>query len=58
MDLFRALGEIEELCEMMTGQSKGDWDDDELLAFERVRRRILNRAGAIGRLPDNLIKEE
>lgn len=52
MDLFRVLNEIDDLCVLMTGQEKEAWTDDEFAAYDRIRRKILNRAGSIARLPE------
>lgn len=57
LDLFRLLGNIEDLCVLMTGQEKENWTDGERRLFDRIRKQLLNRAGAIGRLPDTLIME-
>ena len=48
-DAFRALGDIEAMCELMTGQPREDWTDDETAAYDRVRTRLLNLAGAVAR---------
>ena len=50
-DVFRALGDVESLCEMITGQQRCDWVETEVAAFEKVRKRLLDVAGALNRLP-------
>ena len=45
-DAFRALGDIEAMCEMMTGQRREDWTEEETIAYDHVRARLLNLAGA------------
>lgn len=57
MDMFRLLGDIEDMCVLMTGQEKENWTDGERRMFERIRKKLLNRAGAIGRLPETLMEE-
>lgn len=49
VDVFRALGDVELMCEMMTGQCRSDWTDDEVKAYDKVRSRLLNLAGAVAR---------
>ena len=49
IDVFRALGDIELMCEMMTGQCRSDWTEDEVTAYDKVRTRMLNLAGAVAR---------
>lgn len=49
VDVFKALGDIESMCEMMTGQRREDWTEDENAAYDRVRTKLLNLAGALGR---------
>ena len=53
-DLFKILGDIESVCEVMTGQPRSDWTERETAAFERIRTRLLNVAGSISRLPTSL----
>lgn len=52
-DVFRALGDVEELCVLITGQQRDEWMEEETAAFEKVRKRLLNVAGALNRLPTN-----
>lgn len=53
IELFRALGETEALCEQMTGQKREDWTEDETAAYDKIRTRLLNLAGAMARLPQS-----
>lgn len=52
-DVFKALGDVEALCEQITGQHREDWMEDEVAAFEKVRKRLLNVAGSLNRLPQS-----
>ena len=40
---------------MISGKSnKEDWSDEELAAFEKIKHKLLDKAGEIGRLPENI----
>jgi hypothetical protein len=55
LDLKRIITDIEDLLYMATGgKSKADWQELELLAFEKIKHKILDKAGEIGRLPENI----
>lgn len=49
VDVFKVLGDVETMCELMTGQCRNDWTDNEIEAYDRVRSRLLNLAGAVAR---------
>ena len=49
VDLFKVLGEIENVCEIMTGQQRCDWTEEETAAYDRIRSGLLNVAGSIAR---------
>lgn len=49
IDVFKALGDIEAMCEKMTGQPRIDWAEDEVAAYDKVRSRLLDVAGAMAR---------
>lgn len=53
VDVFKVLGDVETMAELMTGQCRCDWTESEVEAFDKVRSRLLNLAGAVGRLPIN-----
>ena len=48
LDLFRALGDIEDMCVLMTGQEKENWTDGERRMFERIRKKLLNIRDVLG----------
>lgn len=58
VEMFKVLGDIEALGRMMTGQEKEDWEEEEIDAYERIRKRLLDNAGAIARMPGNLMETE
>lgn len=56
--LLKLILEAEDLAYKATdGQSKSEWDDSIAAVFYRLRHKILDIAGEIGRLPQNLVME-
>ena len=49
VDVFKALGDIEAMCEKITGQKRIDWTDEEVAAYDKIRSRLLDVAGAMAR---------
>lgn len=39
-ELFKVLGDAENLAETMTGQSRSDWTEEEAEAFNKIRTRL------------------
>lgn len=59
LDLLRLIGDVESTVEAATGTVvKEDWPGDVNRLFLYVKHKLLDKAGEIGRLPDNLIIEE
>ena len=59
LDLMRLIGDVEDMCEAATRTPyKEDWPSAILDKFLHVKHRLLDKAGEIGRLPDNLIVDE
>ena len=55
-DLLRIVTDVENLCYATNGNlPKEDWDDDTLNEFNRIKHKLLDKAGDIGRLPSNII---
>lgn len=55
LDLKRIITDIEDLVYMTNGnKSKDDWNETELMAFNKIKHKILDKAGEIGRLPENI----
>lgn len=49
IEVFRILGDVEGLCEQLTGQQREDWTEAETAAYDKVRTKLLNLAGAMSR---------
>lgn len=59
LDLLRLIGDVEDACEAATGEtSKEDWPDAVMEAFLHIKHKLLDKAGEIGRLPDNIIIDD
>lgn len=55
LDWKRIITDIEDLCYMMNdGKSKDEWNGSELSAFNKIKHKILDKAGEIERLSDNI----
>lgn len=55
LDLKRIITDIEDLVYVATGsKAKAEWPETELLAFEKIKHKILDKAGEISRLPENI----
>lgn len=55
LDLKRVITDVEDLVYMLNGnKSKDDWSEAEILAFNKIKHKILDKAGEIGRLPENI----
>ena len=60
-DLLRLITDVEDtIYQANGGAAKEDWPDSVWLGFSKIKHKILDKAGDIGRLPDNIyeIKEE
>lgn len=54
-DLLRVITDAEDLCYAASGNAaKEDWPDDLFTGFNKIKHKLLDKAGDIGRLPDNL----
>lgn len=55
-DLQSLVGEVETLGYIANdNKPKDEWSDDSFAAFSRIKHKLLDKAGEIGRLPVNLI---
>lgn len=55
MNLIRVISDIEDLIYIMNdNKSKQDWSDDVWVKFQHIKHKILDNAGSIGRLPDDI----
>lgn len=58
-DLLRIINDVEDMAyEMNDNADKEDWSDVSQCLFNRIKHKLLDKAGDIGRLPDNIIKVE
>lgn len=56
-DLLRLVTDIEDLCYTVNGgKPKEEWTDDTFVAFTKIKHKLLDKAGDIGRMPDNLVE--
>lgn len=59
MNILRIIADIEDLVYITNGNKpKDEWSDDTWTAFQRIRHKLLDKAGSIGRLPDDLVGDE
>lgn len=61
VDLLRLVTDVEELCYAVNGnKDKEEWSDETFDAFNKIKHKLLDKAGDIGRLPENIteIKKE
>ncbi len=57
MDILRAVTDVEDLVYITNGNKpKEEWSDDTWTAFQRIRHKLLDKAGSIGRLPNDIIQ--
>lgn len=55
MDMKRLISDIEAFGYACNGNKpKEDWSKEELVIFENIRRRLLDKAGELSRLPDGI----
>lgn len=54
-DLQQLVGEVETLGYLANGNKpKEEWSDESFAAFTRIKHKLLDKAGEIGRLPANM----
>jgi len=57
-DLLKVISDIEDAFYIACGNKHRDeWPDELWGAFTRIKHKILDKAGDIGRLPDNLVRD-
>lgn len=59
MDLKRIITDVEDMAYTINGnKSKEEWDDDAIMAFSKIKHKILDKAGEISRLPESIFDAE
>ena len=54
-DLLRLVTDIEDLCYAANeNKAKEEWSDETFVLFNKIKHKLLDKAGDIGRLPSNL----
>lgn len=55
-DLLRIVTDVENLCYAANNNlPKEDWDDGTYEEFNKIKHKLLDKAGDIGRLPSNIV---
>ena len=58
-DLQRLVTDVENLCYAANGnKAREEWSDETFAMFSRIKHKLLDKAGDIGRLPENLVIKE
>ena len=58
-DLLRLVTDVEELCYAANNNKpKEEWTDETFAAFSKIKHKLLDKAGDIGRIPENLTVKE
>lgn len=59
MDVLRIVTDVEDLVYLANGnRPKDEWSDDTWTAFQKIRHKLLDKAGSIGRLPQDIVGDE
>lgn len=54
-DLLRLITDVEDLCYSANrNKAKEEWSDETFAAFNKIKHKLLDKAGDIGRLPTNI----
>ena len=58
-DLQGLVGDVETLGYIANGNKpKEEWSDESFALFSRIKHKLLDKAGEIGRIPSNIIMRE
>lgn len=58
LDLKRIITDIEDMVYLLNGnKSKDDWTEDEIRSFNKIKHKLLDKAGEIERLPHSIYDE-
>ena len=56
-DLLRLVTDIEDLCYTAnSGNPKEEWTEETFTAFNKIKHKLLDKAGDIGRIPENIVE--
>lgn len=56
-DLLRLVTDIEDLCYAANkNKPKEEWSDETFSAFNKIKHKLLDKAGDIGRMPENMVE--
>lgn len=56
-DLLRLITDVEDMVyQANDNKQKEEWSDESWAAFCRIKHKLLDKAGEIGRLPDNIFE--
>lgn len=56
-DLLRLVTNVEDLCyEVNNNRPKEEWSEETFTAFNKIKHKLLDKAGEIGRMPENLVE--
>lgn len=54
-DITKMITDVEDIIYTATGLSRDDWSDGVWAKFARLKHKMLDEAGAIRRLPENIV---
>lgn len=58
-ELLRLIADIEDMAyQANDNKQKSEWSDESWAAFCKIKHKLLDKAGDVGRLPDNLVECE
>lgn len=56
-DLLKLVTDVEDLCYAANGNKpKDEWSDATFDLFNKIKHKLLDKAGDIGRIPENIIE--
>lgn len=59
LDLLRVISDVEDLVYRLNDHKpKSEWNDEVWSAFCHIKHKILDKAGDIGRLPENIHEQD
>lgn len=57
IDLQRIVSDVESLCYAANGnKEKEEWSDETFSAFNLIKHKLLDKAGDVGRIPENIME--